>query len=145
MSEPLLLRTRPPYVCELQQSSLCCSPFLFYFCFSPSVDRIYSRMLISACCATNLLAGSLLPASNSAFNYHQPEAGCQLPSRFIHTGSCAPNSVCLQSSCNPTPKLTSVSSCFHHLSFTLCFPASLYGCIVLNSLVFISRPLLSLV
>lgn len=117
----------------------------FLFLFQPISRQNIQPYANLGCCATNPLAGSLLPASNSAFNYHQPEAGRQLPSRFIHTGSFAPNSVCLQSSCNPTLKLTSVSSCFHHLSFTLCFPASVYGCIVLNSLVFISRPLLLLV
>lgn len=101
--------TDPPYkMCELelQRAILCCSLFLFYFCFSPSAERIYSRMLICARCSANPLAGSPLRASNSAFNYSQPEARHRHPSSFIRAGSCAPNSVCLQSSCNPTPKLT---------------------------------------
>lgn len=62
-------------------------------------------MLICARCAANPLAGSPLRASNSAFNYSQPEARHRNPSAFIRTGSCAPNSVCLQSSCNPTLQL----------------------------------------
>lgn len=99
--------TDPLYqMCELQQRRailvlLFSLSFLFFF----QPIRIYSRMLICARCTANPLAWSPLRASNSAFNYSQPEARHQHPSSFIRTGSCAPNSVPLQSSCNPTLKL----------------------------------------
>lgn len=134
--------TDPPYkMCklELRRAILCCSLFLFYFCFSPSAERIYSRMLICARCSANPLAGSPLRASNSAFNYSQPEARHRHPSSFIRTGSFAPTlSACKAPVIQPRNsqhRVTSVSSCFHRLSFTL----SLFPC---NS-VWLRRPKLS--
>lgn len=117
-------------VCKLQlrQAISCCSLFIFYFCFSPSAHRLYSCTLICARCTANPQAGSLLCASNSDFNLSQPEARHQHPSSFIHSGSCASNSACKAPVIQPWDsqhRVTYVSFCFHHLSFTL----SLFPCI----------------
>lgn len=79
-------------------------------------------MLISVCCTTNPLAGSLLPASNYSFNYRQPEARRQhfYPYRQLCPETLSACKAPVIQPWNSPHGVTSVSSCFHHLSFTLC-------------------------